>query len=384
MTRTLRFARRIRGREAALCMLALAVTALPGEAQERDGACPLCDDGPALIERFGLREARDPVRERAGWGPPMRIVIDPYAGEMVEAVRMMAPGAEVIALTDRSETLDAIRGADIYVGGCSSAVIDAGTDLKWIQLPWVGAERCAGNPDVAARDILVTNGQRLSGPQIADHVIAFMLSFARGLPRYAAQQAEGGWSRGQSVYWEVEGKTVLVVGLGGIGTEVAKRANGLGMRVLATRNSRREGPEFVEYVGLAHEAQELAARADVVVNTTPLTDDTRGMFNATFFDAMRPSAYFISVGRGASTVTDDLVAALESGSIAGAGLDVTDPEPLPRGHPLWSMPNVLLTPHSAADSDLQARRIRVLFVENLRRYVAGERMLSVVDLARGY
>ncbi len=105
------------------------------------------------------------------------------------------------------------------------------------------------------------------------------------------------------------------------------------MRVLATRNSRREGPDYVDYVGLSDELNELAAKADVVINTAPLTDQTRGMFNAAFFDDMKPEGFFITVGRGASTVTDDLVAALKSGAIAGAGLDVTDPEPLPKGHP---------------------------------------------------
>jgi phosphoglycerate dehydrogenase-like enzyme len=185
-------------------------------------------------------------------------------------------------------------------------------------------------------------------------------------------------------FMELEGRTVLVVGLGGIGTQVAKRAHGLGMRVIATRGSRREGPDYVDYVGLADEVNELAGQADVVINTAPLTAGTRGMFNAAFFAAMKPSAYFISVGRGASTVTDDLVAALESGSIRGAGLDVTDPEPLPPGHPLWSMPRVIITPHTGGRSDKGRDRLFLLVQENLRRYVNGEPMLSVVDIERGY
>ena len=156
------------------------------------------------------------------------------------------------------------------------------------------------------------------------------------------------------------------------------------MRVQATRNSRREGPEFVEYVGLAHEVVELAANADVVVNATPLTPATRGMFDAAFFSAMKETAYFVNVGRGESVVTADLVTALEEGTIAGAGLDVTDPEPLPSGHPLWRMPNVILTPHIAGGSDLLGGRVLALLVENLRRYTRGDPMLSVVDVARGY
>ena len=183
---------------------------------------------------------------------------------------------------------------------------------------------------------------------------------------------------------ELEGRTALIVGLGGIGTQTAKRAHGLGMRVIATRGSRREGPDYVDYVGLADEVVELAAQADVVINTAPLTDRTRGMFNAAFFSAMKSTAYFVSVGRGASTVTDDLVAALESGAIAGAGLDVTDPEPLPEGHALWATPRVIISPHTGGRSDKGRERLFLLVQENLRRYVAGEPMLSVVDIERGY
>jgi phosphoglycerate dehydrogenase-like enzyme len=156
------------------------------------------------------------------------------------------------------------------------------------------------------------------------------------------------------------------------------------MRVVATRGSRREGPDYVDYVGLADEVLELAAEADIVINTAPLTDRTKGMFNAEFFAAMKSTAFFISVGRGASTVTKDLVTALENGQISGAGLDVTDPEPLPKNHPLWKLPRVIISPHVGARSDQSRDRLYLLVQENLRRYVAGEPMLSVVDIKRGY
>jgi phosphoglycerate dehydrogenase-like enzyme len=176
---------------------------------------------------------------------------------------------------------------------------------------------------------------------------------------------------------------LLVVGLGGIGTEVAKRAHGLGLHVIATRNSARVGPEYVEYVGLADEYRTLAARADVVVNSTPLTPETRGMFDAQFFAAMKDDAFFINIGRGESVVTPDLTAALEKGTIGGAGLDVTDPEPLPSGHPLWNLGNVIITPHIAT-SRYRSDRTFTLVAENVRRYVRGDPVLSVVDLAAGY
>ena len=223
---------------------------------------------------------------------------------------------------------------------------------------------------------------------LAEHAIAMMMVLARGLDLYHANQIKGQWKREAGLdragHMELEGRTLLVVGLGGIGTQVAKRGHGLGMRVIATRNSRREGPDYVDYVGLSFELNELAAQADVVINTAPLTDQTRGIFNSAFFDAMKPEAFFISVGRGGSTVTDDLVAALTSGSIAGAGLDVTDPEPLPKGHPLWTTPRVIISPHTAGRSDKGRDRLYLMVKENLRRYVNGEPMLSVVDIERGY
>ena len=215
-----------------------------------------------------------------------------------------------------------------------------------------------------------------------------MMSLTRGLAGYHAAQLQGkwqpNWGAAPPPLGEVADRTMLVVGLGGIGTQVAKRAHGLGMRVVATRNSRREGPDYVSYVGLADEVIDLAKQADVVVNAAPLTDETRGMFNAEFFDAMKPTAYFISVGRGQSTVTADLIEALNSGEIAGAGLDVTDPEPLPDNHPLWSTPGVVITPHVAGRSREALQRIRALVAENLKRYVAGDPLLSVVNIERGY
>jgi phosphoglycerate dehydrogenase-like enzyme len=224
---------------------------------------------------------------------------------------------------------------------------------------------------------------------MAEHALALLLSLARALPVYAVEQNAGAFTRGFRETRgerpiEMEGKTLLVIGLGGIGTEVAKRAHGLGLHVIATRNSRREGPAYVEYVGLAAEYRSLAARADVVVNATPLTLQTRGMFDAEFFTAMKDDAFFINIGRGESVVTAALTAALQAGSIGGAGLDVTDPEPLPPGHPLWSMSNVIITPHIATSSDFRSDRTVTLVVENVRRYLRGDKMLSVVDLAAGY
>ncbi len=156
------------------------------------------------------------------------------------------------------------------------------------------------------------------------------------------------------------------------------------MRVTAIRNSSRSGPAYVNYVGLPDELTKLSKEADVIVNITPLTKATVGLFDRNFFKNMKPTASFINMGRGKSVVTADLIEALNNHEIAGAGVDVTDPEPLPYEHPLWKVPNIIITPHNSASSDQMLERFWTLVRENLRRYVAGEPMLNVVDLKRGY
>ena len=342
----------------------------------------------AMIARLELREAATPVRDLPGWRRPDKVVAWTMSEDQAAALRAVAPGVEVVTVGSAEEAAEAVPGAQVLIGFCDQSSLERADQLHWVQVYSAGVERCVINPGTAAGDRLLTNGQRIASPALADHAIALMMALVRGLDLYHVNQLQGRWQRDVGLanedFMELEGRTLLVVGLGGIGTEVAKRAHGLGMRVIATRGSRREGPDYVEYVGLADETRELARGADVVVDTAPLTEETRGQFNAAFFEAMKPTAFFISVGRGASTVTDDLVAALREGRIAGAGLDVTDPEPLPEGHPLWSAPRVLISPHTAGRSDQGRERLFRLVQENLRRYVAGEPLLSVVDIERGY
>lgn len=366
-------------RRGALALLAGALVAVPALA---------APDAATLetVAALELVESDAPVRDREGWRKPGKVVVRtteerlPWLGEVVDGVELVAAATEAAAIA-------AAPGADGLIGFCSAAILEAGPDIRWIQLRYAGAERCVATPGVRERGILVTNAQRIYGPEIAEHVMAMLLMFSRGLTVYYAEQQKGVWNRSavpEEELWELTGKTMLVAGLGGIGTETARRAHALGMNVIATRGSSREGPDFVSYVGLADELPELAERADVVVNATPLTPATRDIFDAEFFGKMKPTAYFINVGRGGSVVTDDLVAALKSGAIAGAGLDVTEPEPLPEGHPLWRLPNVIITPHVAAGSDVRVGRLWLVMRENLRRYAAGEKMYSEVSLEQGY
>ncbi len=277
-------------------------------------------------------------------------------------------------------------GADAVVGYCSEDLVAAADSLVWIQIFTAGAERCLAVDAVASGQILLTNMQKMASPVIGEHAVAMMLSLTRGLTQQAKSMRDGAWNRsiGDDVGMiSVDGKTLLVVGLGGIGRAAAKRAAALGMRVIATRNSSRSGPEYVDYVGLSDELLELAAQADVVINALPLTPETEGLFDKAFFDAVKPGVFFVNVARGRSVVTEDLVAALGDGRVAGAGLDVTDPEPLPPDHPLWRMPNVIITPHIAWYGNDSERRM-ALMRENIRRFIAGDFLLNVVDPAKGY
>ncbi len=341
----------------------------------------------ALIEALGLEAAPRALRELPGWTPPRKIVVRVADARQLRTLAAAAPGVELVPATNESEALAQIAGADALIGFCSAELVARGHELRWIQLYSAGAGPCLAIPAVRARNLLVTNMQRVSGPEIAEHVIAMLLAFTRGLTAYLPTQSSGTWEPdlvAADRLWVLEGRTLLVVGLGGIGTEVARRAAALGMRVLATRASDAPAPAFVSRVAGPAELLELAAEADVVVNCTPLLPSTERLFDAGFFRAMKPGGLFFNVGRGRSVVTEDLLAALRAGSLAGAGLDVTEPEPLPPEHPLWQMPNVIITPHVAARSDRISARVMAVARENLRRYAAGEPLLSLVDPARGY
>ena len=350
----------------------------------------------AFIKEFNIEEAANPISASPRWRQPQRIVMSMSAADLqgkpdlLNWIKEVTGDAEIVTLPiglGQAPDTAVIRDAEVYLGYCTPDVIRQALNLRWIQHYGVGVEGCAMSPDMKGRDFLMTNNQHYSAPPIAEHVIAMMLMLTRNLTGSHTAQLAGRWDRGggsPAPMIEVKDKTMLVAGLGGIGTEVARRAAGLGMRVIATRNSSREGPDFVEYVGLSDELNELARQADVIVNALPMTQNTTGIFNKEFFGGLKRGSYFISVGRGGSTVTADLVAALGDGTLAGAGLDVTDPEPLPPGHALWQIPNVIITPHNSSTSDRTPERRWVVIRENIRRYINGEKMLNVVDIERGY
>lgn len=375
-------------RKAWVALLATTSAALcTGPSTAADAAGPDPAAVAALVQRLGLEESATPVRDSPGWRRPRQVLVWNVAPQAVPALQAAAPGVKLLLAKDSKEAVSLANDADAVLGFCSADVLAAGPDIRWVQSFSAGVERCVSIPALRERGILLTNMQRVAGPVMAEHVMAMMLAYARGLHFYIPERMATRWTRelpAPGRMMTLEGKTVLVVGLGGIGVEVAKRAHALGMRVIATRASGREGPPFVSYVGLPDELAKLGAEADFVVNTVPLTPATTRMFDAKFFAAVKPGAFFVNVGRGQSVVQDELIGALRSGRLGGAGLDVTEPEPLPADSPLWQMPNVILTPHVSAQSDVDDNVRMAVAVENLRRYVAGEKMLSVVDVAKGY
>ena len=362
---------------ASYCLLA-AVPAMAGD----DAAVTA-----RLVEELGLRESAVALRDRPGWAPPRKVVLMGADDARAAWMREAAPGVEVVGAADRAAAVREAADADAVIGECVPEVIAAGPRIRWVQRMYAGVERCVAIPAFTERGIVLTNMQKVAGSVMAEHVLALMFGLTRGLAAYVPAQAKGEWADEavpESRLWEVKGRTMLVAGLGGIGTEVAKRAHALGMTVIATRNSGTDGPDYVAEVGLPDKLLAFAGRADVIVSTLPLTPETKGLMNRAFFDAAKRGALFINVGRGGTVVTDELVAALNDGRIGGAGLDVTDPEPLPPEHPLWRAPNVIVTPHVAAGLEGNEVPRWILARENLRRYAAGDKLLSEVDVKKGY
>lgn len=338
-----------------------------------------------LIAETGIREGSSAMRDLPDWRGVDTILVRDRGG-IVEALQAVASDVEVIGFTAAAEALPHLPRADAIIGTCDADLLEAAQEVVWVQVFSAGVDRCMPVDSIRSGRVILTNMQKMSSPVLAEHAITMVMSLSRGLIAHGKLMETGAWRRSgpeTERIQSVAGKTLLVAGLGGIGTEVAKRGAALGMRVVGTRRSSREGPPFVDYVGLSDELFELAGEADYIVNALPLTAETQGLFDAAFFDAAKHGAYFVSIGRGASTVTDDLIAALASGAIAGAGLDVTDPEPLPGDHPLWRMQNVIITPHIGGAGGSRDRHL-VLLRENLRRFIAGDALFNEVNPARGY
>lgn len=260
-------------------------------------------------------------------------------------------------------------------------VLAAAPAVRWLHTPSAGVDHLL-IPPVLDRDITLTNSAGVHAIPIAEFVLAYLLSHVKRLPAYAAAQAEARWNRAAEP-GELYERTMLILGAGGIGQAIAERAAGFGMRVWGTRRRPRPTPGLERVVGMA-EWRSLLPEVDFLVVAAPLTDETRGMVDAAALAALKPGAYLVNIARGPIVDEAALVAALEQGRLAGAALDTFDTEPLPPESPLWRLPNLTITPHATAHSPRMRERQIGLFLENLRRFRAGEPLLNVVDKSAGY
>ncbi len=356
-----------------------ALAALPMAASEAKAEASPEAPTPVTVESYPLAEptAGATLAE-------LRIVTQEKLPEpYVERLRGISPNVEVKLCRSREEFRREVADAHVIYGGFSQEDLRAAKQLKWIQYTAAGVEHILW-PDLVESPIVLTNMQRMYSPTISETAIGFMLTLARGLNGYALQTREHRWNPLPGLR-EISGLTLGLVGLGGIGTDTAYRAHyGFHMKILAVDPKPIPKPAFVAELHSLDWLPQMVPQVDILMSAAPHTPLSQGMFNESIFRAMKPGAFFINMSRGKLVDTPALVRALKEGRIAGAGLDVTDPEPLPSDHPLWTAGNVIITSHTSARSPGSEQRKKDLFAENLRRYVAGLPLLNVVDKKRGY
>ncbi len=358
---------------------------------------------PDSPESIGsLRNARVAYPMPGGQRPTVTFLAGNLSPQQLAELHTIAPNLRIISgLTPQQAITHAGEATGIDARFATPALLDQAVNLVWVQAMSAGVEHLLSDDQLSKSDrIDITNMRAVHGPAIADHAFAMLLTLTRNMREHAENQAQGHWSRDGGAGGgggggddkalkpiALQGRTMLVVGLGGIGTEIAQRAKGFGMRITAIRRSDTPSPAYVERTGHAEDLPAMLPEADVVAICLPLTPETQGLFGPEAFAAMKPGAYLINISRGQIVDTQALLAALDSrggGRLAGAGLDVTDPEPLPDGHPLWKHPHVVITPHVASDAELTEERRWTILRENLRRFAAGEPLLNVVDKRAGY
>lgn len=264
----------------------------------------------------------------------------------------------------------------------------AAKNLRWIHSPAAAVHQLIF-PELVNSDVILTNAREVHGPVVAEHVMAQIFALAKRLPSAVRLQQRHSW--GQQAMWEehprpreVASATLGLIGLGSIGRAVVKLASAVGMRVIAVREYPEKGSEGAELIFGPAQLDEMLAQADYVVLAAPLTSSTRGLVNPARLTKMKPDACLINVSRGPLVDEDALAEALRARKVGGAALDVFSKEPLPPDSPLWDLDNLLITPHTAALTEKLWQRHYALVAENLRRYLAHQPLLAVVDKQRGY
>ncbi len=318
--------------------------------------------------------------------PTILLNVPPHGAppEQQAAIRAIMPGYRVLVTEDRDAMQAALADVEIAAGWPIGALLDRMPNLRWYQQWAAGTDWLAQHPAAAAAPFVLTNASGVHPVQIGEHVFALLLAWVRRLPAAVQAQAAHTWTpmAGESL-GELYEKTLLMVGAGAIGRRIVALGAAFGMRVSAVRGHPETPVPGAEAVYGPERLRDALARADFVVLAPPLTAATRGMIGPAELAAMKRNAFLVNVGRGALIRQDALVHALATGQIAGAGLDVVDPEPLPADSPLWALPNVILTAHYAGASPRYYERAMAIFLDNLRRYRAGQPLRNVVDKRGG-
>ena len=308
------------------------------------------------------------------------------------ALRAAAPGARVISFADAKEMAEKIGAflpeaevilANPYRDRTHVTEILNAPRLRWIQQRSAGANWLMDYPQAVESDLIVTNASGLHAIPISEHILALMLCLARDIHRSVREQAARRWNRVHRLT-ELDGQTMGLIGLGAVGEKTAQKARGLNMRVLGVRRHPGRPTPWVERVYGPENLMEMLPLVDWLVITAPLTPETQGMIGEKELRAMKKSAHVINISRGPLIQEQTLIRALREGWIAGAGLDVFEEEPLPASSPLWDMENVIITAHYAGATPNYHERALAIFLDNLRRYKAGEPLRNVVDKTLGY
>jgi phosphoglycerate dehydrogenase-like enzyme len=314
--------------------------------------------------------------------PPQSDRTRGWAARVAAAV----PALDVVVAETDAEAARAVPSAEAAFGTMPPALLRTAGRLRWLQAPQAAPPAGYYTRELIDHAVVVTNFREIYNDHIAAHIMAFVLAFARGLHHYLPRQARAEWTPlpNDTGVVHLPESTALIVGVGGIGAETARLAAAFGVHVMGVDARRRDAPPGVRKLDGPDALDSLLPLADFVILTVPHTPETEGFMHRARFQQMKRTAYFINIGRGMTTRLDDLVAALRAGEIAGAALDVFEQEPLPPGHPLWTLPNVLITPHTAGYGPyLDERRLEVL-LDNARRFVAGQPLRNVVDKARWF
>ncbi len=312
----------------------------------------------------------------------MKIVMhDPLPlDEYLAAIQDAAPSAEIV-VASKENLAEELRDAEIFFGFHSPEVFRQATKLRWIQATSAGIEALL-EPELVKRGLIITNASGLYASPVAETGWALTLALFRRIPTFLRQQQEHRWE--VQTPGDLDGSVAGIIGLGGIGRHYGRVAAAFGMRVVAVDRHQPPQPDFVESLWTMDRLNNLLEMSDVVLVSCPLWAESRHLINHETLGQMKPTAYLVNIARGGIVEENALLEALQSGQIAGAGIDVCETEPLPAESPLWEAPNLIITPHFAGFSGQRLRRLTKLFRENLQRYQSGERLANEVDQERGY